>query len=266
MDAAIDLSDASKALDLENIRYQLIRLEDTITFHMIERVQFPLNSTIYKPGGVKMPNSDLSLMDHLLCELERVYSRMRRYDSPDEHPFFPEAVENPILAPLKYPDILHPNDVNINAKIKESYINTTLPHACRDFHKEDRGETKENYGSAAAADVLCLQALSRRIHFGKFVAESKFRNDTERFVKLIRAEDRQGIDDAITDAKVEKKVLNRLWTKAKTYGSDPSVPDQGGQKINVDAVVAMYKGLVIPLTKEVEVEYLMQRLRGTEWE
>jgi chorismate mutase len=32
-----------------------------------------------------------------------------------------------------------------------------------------------NYGSAATLDVLCLQALSQRIHYGKFVAEAKFR-------------------------------------------------------------------------------------------
>lgn len=32
-----------------------------------------------------------------------------------------------------------------------------------------------NYGSSAMYDVFCLQALSRRIHFGKFVAEAKFR-------------------------------------------------------------------------------------------
>lgn len=32
-----------------------------------------------------------------------------------------------------------------------------------------------NYGSAATLDLLALQALSKRIHYGKFVAEAKFR-------------------------------------------------------------------------------------------
>lgn len=32
-----------------------------------------------------------------------------------------------------------------------------------------------NYGSAGVLDVLCLQALSKRIHYGKYVAEAKFR-------------------------------------------------------------------------------------------
>ncbi|KAJ5690106.1 Chorismate mutase [Penicillium macrosclerotiorum] len=266
MDTAINLSDASKALDLANIRFQLIRLEDTITFHLIERVQFPLNKTIYVPGGVKIPNSDLSLMDYMLREQERIQSRVRRYQSPDEYPFFPDVLEEPILQPLEYPEILHDNDVSVNNVIKERYIKEILPAVCPQFGGEDRGETQENYGSAATCDVACLQALSRRIHFGKFVAESKFQKDPELFVRLIRAEDRAGIDAAITNAQVELKVLERLRLKAKTYGTDPAFPDEKGQKINIDAVVAMYKECVIPLTKIVEVEYLMQRLKGTQWE
>ncbi|MCJ1378555.1 chorismate mutase aro7 [Xylographa soralifera] len=266
MDTAIDLSDPSKALDLANIRFQLVRLEDTITFHLIERVQFPLNRTIYEPDGVHIPNSGLSLFDWMLREQERIHSLVRRYQSPDEYPFFPDALQTPILQPLTYPKILHANDVNVNEDIKQRYIKMVLPQACRKFEREDRGETQENYGSAATCDVACLQALSRRIHFGKFVAESKFQTETELFVDLIRRQDRLGIDEAITNAAVEAKVLERLRLKAKTYGMDPSIGVEGQEKINVDAVVAMYKEMVIPLTKVVEVEYLMQRLNGTKWE
>ena len=126
-------------------------------------------------------------------------------------------------------------------------------------------EAQENYGSAATADVNCLQSLSRRIHFGKFVAESKFQSDSATFVPLIKAGDRQGIDDAITDAKVEKKVLERLRMKAEMYGSDPNLNPDAPRKVDAEVVVAMYKDHVIPLTKVVEVDYLMERLKGTEW-
>ncbi|CAD0050070.1 chorismate mutase [Aureobasidium pullulans] len=269
MDTAIDLSDASKALDLANIRFQLIRLEDTITFHLIERVQFPLNPSIYKPGAVRIPECEYSLLDWMIREQERFQSLVRRYQSPDEYPFFPDALQEPILQPIHYPQILHPNDVNINTKLKHHYTEHILPAACINYGREERGENQENFGSAATCDVNCLQALSRRIHFGKFVAEAKFQKETERFVDLIKREDRKGIDEAITNAAVEKKVLERLRLKAKTYGTDPSISageaDEAG-KINVDAVVAMYKDYVIPLTKEVEVDYLMQRLRNTQWE
>ena len=146
-----------------------------------------------------------------------------------------------MLQPLKYPQILHPNTVNLNDEIKRRYIQTVLPRACRDFGREDRGETQENYGSSATCDTACLQAISRRIHFGKFVAEAKFQAETERFVELIQNGDREGIDAAITNAAVEAKVLERLRLKAKTYGTDPSISLEGQEKINVDAVVAMYK-------------------------
>ena len=177
----------------------------------------------------------------MLREQERVHSLVRRYQSPDEHPFFPDALGTPILQPLQYPQILHPNTINVNQQIKKKYIDKVLPLACRHFGRKDRGETQENYGSAATCDVACIQALSRRIHFGKFVAESKFQAETERFVDLIRKKDRSGIDAAITNAAVEAKVLERLGLKAKTYGTDPSVSSVGQEKINVDAVVAMYK-------------------------
>lgn len=204
----------------------------------------------------------------MLSETEKVHSLVRRYEAPDEYPFFPEVLLRPVMQPIRYPAILHPNDVNVNSLIKEKYIKEILPEACRDFGRTDRGETKENYGSAATCDIACLQSLSRRIHFGKFVAESKFRKETDRFVKLIKAADRKGIDDAITNAAVEKKVLERLELKAKTYGTDPALGHDSKQqeKINIAAVVTMYAQVVIPLTKVVEVEYLMQRLKGTEWE
>lgn len=303
MDHAIDLSDPQKALSLAHIRYQLIRCEDTVLFHMIERAQFPLNNTIYRPGAIAIPGSDLSFSDWVLREQERLQSRIRRYQSPDEYPFFPDAMEDLILPPLEYPKILWENDVNVNDDLKSRYINSILPGVCPTREREENSrDAQENYGSAATADVNCLQSLSRRIHFGKFVAESKFRENPEKFVKLIKAGDTKGIDEAITNAAVEAQVLKRLRIKAEMYGNDPTLDAEAPKKIpvsffspscffsplffwfhvslflwirtdvlifaptKVDAVVAMYKDHVIPLTKVVEVDYLMQRLKGSEWE
>ncbi len=239
------------------------RLEDTITFHLIERVQFPLNRNIYVPGAVAIPDSDLSFMDWYLREQEKLQSLIRRYESPDEYAFFPDALQKPILGSLQYPGILHPNDVVVNDQIRRFYTDEFLPAVCPDFGRADRGAAQENYGSTATCDIACLQALSRRIHFGKFVAESKFRSETARFTALIRAGDREGLGDAITNKAVEKMVLERLRLKAQTYGTDPSAgpgATEAQVKINAEAVVSMYENFVIPLTKEVEVDYLLQRL------
>ncbi len=219
--------------------------------------------TIYTPGALAIPDSELSFFDWYFREQEKLQSLIRRFESPDEYPFFPDAVQKPILKPLHYPKILYTNDVVVNDKIKKFYIEKFLPAVCPDFGREDRGESEENYGSTATCDFSCLQALSRRIHFGKFVAESKFRSDVELYTRLIKAEDREAIGDAITNKAVERMVLDRLRLKAQTYGTDPDANQDGTKgpsKINVDAVVAMYEDFVIPLTKEVEVEYLMQRL------
>jgi chorismate mutase len=83
--------------------------------------------------------------------------------------------------------------------------------------------------------------------------------------ELIQRRDAKGLDDAITNAAVERQVLERLATKARAYGRDPSAganepPSKEADKVDVDAVVAIYRDIVIPLTKEVEVEYLLARL------
>ena len=42
------LSDAAVALDLNNIRKSLMRMEDSIIFSLIERGQFKMNSAVYE--------------------------------------------------------------------------------------------------------------------------------------------------------------------------------------------------------------------------
>ena len=51
-----------------------------------------------------------------------------------------------------------------------------------------------------------MQALSRRIHYGKFVAEAKFLDEQEKYTALIQARDDQGIMNLLTNEKVEMQV------------------------------------------------------------
>ena len=50
------------------------------------------------------------------------------------------------------------------------------------------------------------QALSKRIHYGKFVAEAKFLANTEEYSSLIRQQDADGLMRLLTDEAVEAKV------------------------------------------------------------
>lgn len=117
-------------------------------------------------------------------------------------------------------------------------------------------------------DVMILQALSRRIHYGKYVAEAKFREHTAKYTELIKARDADGILETLTDRAVELKVIERVKLKAATFGQDLSTAAGGAQggeegrnyKVRPEVVAQMYDEWVMPLTKEVEVEYLLERL------
>lgn len=98
--------------------------------------------------------------------------------SPDEYPFTSD-LPPPVLKPLDFPQILHPNDINANPAILDFYTRTIVPRITKratlalsasrhlngivgDEALEDDG----NYGSAATIDVEVLQAISKRVHYG----------------------------------------------------------------------------------------------------
>jgi chorismate mutase len=148
----------SDGVDLSKIRAELMRLEDTIIFSFIERSQFAQNNPIYSKGSVEGVPTDSSFLEYCLHELECAHSKMRRYTSPDEYPFT-ENLPSPVLPPLAFPNVLHPNTVNVNQQILKVYVEQIVPAICKEGNDG-------NYGSSATKDADCLQTLSRRIHFG----------------------------------------------------------------------------------------------------
>ncbi|KAI9002792.1 putative ARO7-chorismate mutase [Gaertneriomyces semiglobifer] len=259
-------------LSLPKIRDELVRLEDSIIFALIERAQFAQNNNIYDPDHFQQEGFPGSFLEYLLHEIESVHAKVRRYTSPDEYPFTSPLPE-PILPPLAYPSLLAPNTVNYNSQLYHIYTTQITPSICR---PGDDG----NYGSSATKDVEVLQILSRRIHFGKFVAEAKFSGEEhEEYVRLIKKRDRQGLMALLTNKAVEERLLRRLRRKALIYGQEiddetsppppgatekpvrPSVDEAPSNlRIPLEAFADMYEKYVIPLTKEVEVDYLLQRL------
>lgn len=255
----MDFTKADTVLDLANIRDSLVRMEDTIVFNLIERAQFCRSDFVYKAGNSDIPGFKGSYLDWFLQESEKVHAKLRRYAAPDEQAFFPEDLPEPILPPIDYAPILAPysHEVSVNDEIKKIYTDDIVPLVCA-----GTGDQPENYGSVMVCDIETLQALSRRIHFGKFVAESKFLSETERFTELIKNRDVEGIERAITNSKVEETILARLGEKALAYGTDPTLrwSQRTQGKVDSEVVKRIYKEWVIPLTKKVEVDYLLRRL------
>ena len=92
--------------------------------------------------------------------------------------------------------------INFNTQILNLYLDELMPGITEDADDN-------NYGSAAMQDVLCLQALSKRIHYGKFVAEAKFRANPEQYQALIRKSDQDAIMQLLTNESVERKVYSQ---------------------------------------------------------
>jgi chorismate mutase len=238
-------------LVLSRVRAALIRQEETIVFGLIERAQFLLNKRVYESGAFGPAVGADSLAGYLLHETERIHSRMRRYTSPDEHPFYKDLPE-PVLPALVYPDNpLRQCRVNLNDEVRRAYENEILPLVC------GPGDDSQ-YGSSAVCDVMCLQALSRRIHYGKFVAESKFRSSPMLFTDAMREGDRVALMRAVTDADVERDVVSRVRKKAEVYGEIGS-GEVAALRIDPDTVAEIYRDWIIPLNKRVQVEYLVNR-------
>jgi len=184
-----------------------------------------------------------------------------------------------VLPPLHFPPILAPNSINANPSILSFYTRSIVPRIsaratlslaaakrANGVVGDEEFEDDGNYGSAATIDIEVLQAISKRVHYGKFIAESKFSAKPSDFVPHILKPNPTALESLIVKPEVEKKLLLRLRKKAAIYAQDP-VPDgepnaAGSEKIDVDGVVDLYASYIIPLTKEVEVEYLLHRLDG----
>jgi len=236
-------------------------------------------------------------MEYMLIGTEALHWKVRRYTSPEEHAFFPDHLppgHTSILPELEFPSLLDDSfasSVNFNSVLLDRYVNDIVPSIC------EEGDD-EQHGSSVTMDVNALQALSRRVHYGKFVAESKFRKNPEEYRRLVEEGDVDGVMALLTNQKVEDQVLRRARLKAATYGREPllaNMPDvfgslgtddatsvvaaaaaaavvaavealkddqeskQKGAKVDPSVIEGVYRDIIIPLTKVIEVNYLFRR-------
>lgn len=141
--------DASENLTLEAIRNSLIRQEDSIIFSLLERSQYCYNADTYDPSAFSMDGFDGSLVEYMVRETEKLHAKVcwtseermlewkkellllyhkrffpnqvGRYKSPDEHPFFPNDLPDPMLPPLKYPQVYSKCIINMNTNFLWKY-------------------------------------------------------------------------------------------------------------------------------------------------
>jgi len=258
---------------LDSIRSSLIRQEETIIFALIERSQFRRNDIVYKSGefdGLHWSPSTLSteeppsFLQYMIMGTEYLHGSVRRYTSPEEHSFFP-AYHKILhsLPSLEYPELLSTvnkaYDLNYNLILFKHYISSILPSITKNGDDEQ-------HGSTVLADIAVLQALSRRVHYGKFVAELKYKADSLKYNTLVHKSDANGVRNLLTNSTIERKVIKRAGMKAFMYGQEVNeygfvtVDEKNtNQKIDPSVIERIYREFIIPLTKDIEVEYLFKR-------
>ncbi|GLU01866.1 hypothetical protein SLE2022_191480 [Rubroshorea leprosula] len=252
--------DESENLTLDGIRRSLIRQEDSIIFCLLERAKYCYNADTYDPNAFSMDGFHGCLVEYMVQETEKLHARVGRYKSPDEHPFFPNQLPEPLLPPMQYPQVLHPcaDSININKKVWDLYLRDIIPRLVKTGNDG-------NCGSTAVCDTMCLQTLSKRIHYGKFVAEAKFRAAPNDYIAAIKAQDSDKLMEMLTYPVVEEAIKLRVEIKAKTFGMEITVgkPQDDADpvyKIKPSLVADLYGEWIMPMTKEVQVEYLLRRL------
>ncbi|WVZ77623.1 hypothetical protein U9M48_025471 [Paspalum notatum var. saurae] len=252
MDAA-----GGEQLSLAAVRDALVRLEDSVVFALIERAKHRRNAPAYAPAAAA---GGRSLVEFFVREAETGH-----YQKPEDVPFFPQDLPSPLF-PSKYSaKVLHPSAslVTVNDAIWKMYFNELLPLFTVDG---DDG----SYAETVALDFVCLQVISRRIHIGKYVAEVKFKDAPQDYSPLIQAKDSNSLMNLLTFKAVEEKVKKRAEKKARTFGQNVTLEDTAGKqegtagdsgcKVDPKVLSKLYDQWVMPLTKDVEVEYLLRRL------
>jgi chorismate mutase len=242
--------------DLERIAADLESLEETIIARLIDRAQFHRNRIAYIPGRSGFDEeTELSLFALRLRYQEEMDACFGRFCVPEERPFnrdlpSPRRRVNLVDNCLRIVDY---NRVNLTAAVMTSYLDL-VERICP---PGDDGQ----YGSSVEHDVYAIQAISRRVHYGAlYVAESKYRAETSTFQGLMAAGDQARLLDRLTRPAVEARILERVVEKVVAL----QVSARVNTRHTIDPLVVRdyYAAWIIPLTKEGQVRYLLQRDQG----
>lgn len=222
---------------------------------MINRGAYAANDALYTKSRYKNP-----ILHEELAHDEHVRNAFRRYQLGGyEYPFTELRHHRFAIPALNLTNVLHNDNYVINDQIYNFYVQDVIPSL--NLTGDD-----QLYELTVTADLTLLRALSRRIHYGKIVAESKFLGpQSAQYIALIKNQDVAGITALLTDPTQEATVIARATAKAIYYGQTLNyvngvlVPS-GINKIPPEAVTNLYQNYVIPLTKDIEVYYLLHRL------
>lgn len=240
-------------MEISEIRNLLRECENSIIFSILERARWKLNKSAYIiniTNTKENSNNQNSLFTRMLVGTELLHAKLGRYECPEEHQFTDILFENSqSLVEYKINKYLISNHstINLNKVILEDYFKKVLPKIT------EPGED-ENLGSAVTADINLLQAISRRIHLGKLVAQAKFNSEPESYSKELTD---ITLKERLTNQEVENTILERILEKLNNfkYNVDFKKNELISHQLNTAVIKEIYKDFIIPLTKQVQINY-----------
>ena len=75
-----------------------------------------------------------SFLEYMLLETEKLHSKVRRYTSPEEHPFYASYLPSPILPELSYPQqilLTGKSAVDVNSEVMRWYVEKIIDRLCK---------------------------------------------------------------------------------------------------------------------------------------
>ena len=226
------------ALDLQHsIRPGLDILANEIVISMKKRTRFKQNPEVYAAGLVyRLPTQ--TLLRYELGRVEQVHAELGRFSYADQEPFTDVTNVPLVIARDSPPSPIKHMRSHVGDRIIEFYTNW-VSGGC------EPGSDSDTFGETVTADVVALLLIMERINLGKYVAESKYLASPEPFHEA--GYDRDAILDLILVKAREGQVFEIARQLAEHY------------EFSADAAVALFE-FMVTVTKDVEVDYIRQRL------
>jgi chorismate mutase len=231
-------------LDIMNIRNIIKGMARPIVRGFAERAQYKINNKIYIPNAVYIEgHRDISYLDFTIKSLERHFANLGRYKFPDQHPLICQEIDGPVKRSTPE-SLIDKVPINIKEDIVNFYINS-LGLLCAP------GDEPFDYGKIADCDARILTDINERINLGRFVAESKLRNNYDKIFNAIGNETE--LVKELRNSKVEKERIKEAMDFAIQIGeSNPRFIE----------FIEKYFGWIIDETVKVEIGYLNEKKKN----
>lgn len=218
---------------LKELRIKLDQMTERIISRLKDRSRYKLNKKVYQKDALSIKDkSGVSFFEFSLEGLEKYHASLGRYSFPDQYSLFVSKPQSHIEREI--PSILGIKKIKINIgkEVIQYYLNS-LKKFC------PQGDDPSTYGETVYCDADIVELLNERINIGRYVAQSKARNNPS----VLDVKNENQLKKMLRDSERENDVIAEARKTAQRYNFPQDIAEE-------------YFSWIIQKTLEVEVEYL----------